>query len=303
MAKDEQSLAKSRANRSAFIAEYGMVPHSIIKHDMSDKAIDLSATSKSYASTANINKIKDADQKQKIQFRSGIFKVSGQGSRSGALSRFPQNIGRFMVKFYCPENGTVYDPFAGHNSRMQLVYEVGRNYIGVDVCSEFMQANRQIKETLLTRNKRKLMKSGSYIRLFEQSSSNKVPLGSCGANYTITSPPYWDIEYYGPEDEQLGKSKTFDEFMRKLKAHIAENYRILKPGAYCTWFVNDFVKNKVFYCYHAELIRVFLEVGFTLHDIVIVDLGQPITAAFIETIKITKRAAKRHEYAITFRKE
>ena len=29
----------------------------------------------------------------------------------------------------------------------------------------------------------------------------------------ITSPPYWDIETYGDEPEQLGKQQTFQDFM------------------------------------------------------------------------------------------
>jgi len=302
MGKDEESLIHSRKNRQEFITEYGVIPHSIMVHNKNDKALDLSADVKSYGNTSQLHKKGTKNDLQRIQYEAGIFKVSGQGSGSGALSRFPQNIGRFFVKFYSPSKGTIFDPFAGHNSRMELVYSTGRNYVGTDICAEFMKANRKIKHLLEKDNGSKLLKKSGKIILYEKSSASLPEIPSSLADYTITSPPYWDVEYYGPEEEQLGKAKTFDKFMELLTFHIKENFRILKPGSYCTWFVNDFVKNKVFYCYHAELIKAFQLVGFTLHDIVIVDLGNPILGAFVETIKKTKRSAKRHEYAITFKK-
>lgn len=297
MGKDLESLEKSRRNRQQFIFEYGFIPTSIMHREIGDKSLDLCAETKSYTSTHHKQRSKEGFSANDT----GFF-VSGSGSRSGALSRFPQNIGRFFVKFYSKKNDIVYDPFAGHNSRMQLCYEQGRNYIGVDVCNSFMNANEKIRDILYKGSKKSLLKNKCTISLLHQSSSNVHQIKSEFADYTITSPPYWDIEYYGDEPEQLGNAKSFKQFMELLSKHIQENFRILKSGSYCTWFINDFVKNKVFYCYHAELIDCFSLCGFQLHDIVIVDLGYPMSGCFLKSIEASMRSAKRHEYAITFRK-
>jgi DNA modification methylase len=181
---------------------------------------------------------------------------------------------------------------------MQLTYEALRNYIGVDISKEFMVHNKQIQAIIQNRG---ILKSDNTIILIEGSSS-KVDLPDNHADFTITSPPYWNIEYYGNEPEQLGNAKTYQKFLELISVHIKENYRILKSGAYCCYNVNDFIKGGVYLTYHADLIPIFLNVGFVLHTIYIIDLGLPVQAAFVQHIKKTMRFPKRHEYILTFRK-
>ena len=303
MAKDLESLTESRKKRAEFKAKFGLIPESIMKHDHADKGLDIVVGNKgrAYGDTGTLIK-KDRFKDYDSRLAADSFSISGRSVRAGALSRFFQNIGRFFVEFYCPEGGTVYDPFAGHNSRMGLTHSCNRHYIGVDVSSNFMEANREIRKAILSASQSGFLSNDCSIKLYERSSADvpEVPNGT--ADYTITSPPYWDLEYYGDEPEQLGNAKTFPSFMEHLTEHIRENHRILKPGSYCSWFINDFVKDKVFYCYHAALIKAFTDVGFVLHDITVIDLGYSLGTAFLQTILKTKRFAKKHEYACTFKK-
>lgn len=292
--KNLESLAKSRQIRNEFISEFGEVPTSILVNDRTDRAIDLvKGQGRDYKTISR--KIAKSDQ---TAGEIRAWETSHRGARQGALSAFPQNVGRTLVKFYCPKDGIVYDPFAGHNSRMQLTYETGRSYIRVDVSKEFMFYNKQIQTLIENKG---LLKSGNTITLIEGCSS-KVNLPDNYADFTVTSPPYWDIEYYGDEPEQLGNAKTYQQFLELLSVHIKENFRILKPDTYCCWSINDFVKGGIYHTYHADLIPIFLNAGFILHTIYIIDLGLPVQAAFVQTIRKTMRFPKRHEYILTFRK-
>jgi hypothetical protein len=304
MGKDEKSVEESRKNRQDFIFKFGFVPESIVLHNKLDRAPDLvvSEGARDYSSVTAYKPTKDQQTTIFHTLNKANLSMSSRSVRAGALSRFSQNIGRFFVKFYCPDNGIVYDPFAGHCSRMNLVHEAERHYIGVDLSHVFMEANRAIKEMILDNDRGKLIGNDCSITLYEQSSSSVPQVVSNSADYTITSPPYWNIEKYGDEPEQLGNAKSFDSFMVFLTEHVRENYRILKPGAYCTWFINDFAKDGIFYCFHAALIEAFKSVGFTLHDITIVDFGTSMGKAFLHTILKTKRFAKRHEYGVTVQK-
>ena len=295
--KTEESLVYSRKVRSDFLFRMGLqdVPHSILYHDRADLASDVPiAGGRDYGSFSLVHKTKDRRMRK-------IFKTSNMSCRAGGLSRFPQNIGRMLVKFYCPERGTVYDPFAGHNSRMELVHRTGRNYIGVDVSHEFMESNRKIKDGL-TKQKGLLEHMRGTIRLIEGSSASVPGVPDEWADFTITSPPYWNLEYYGNEPEQLGKAKTYKSFLELLYPHVMENYRILKPGSFCIWCINDFVQDKVFYPYHIDISSLFVRAGFNLHNIYVTDLGQPIVASFLHTLIITKRFPKRHEYCVVGQK-
>lgn len=291
--KNWESLAKSRKIRSDFIHIFGCVPTSILARDGKDEAID--TISKDSYGKSSLLRRKGETNKQKLK----AFGSSSMGCAGGGLSKFPQNIGRLLVRFYCPENGLVYDPFAGHNSRMQLTYECGRNYIGVDVCHEFMHENRRIRHHLLSDNA--LLKPNVTITLIEGSSAH-VDLPDEIGDFTVTSPPYWDIEYYGDEIEQLGNAKTYDKFLELLSAHIKENYRLLKPGSFCCWCINDFKKSGKYYAYHADLIPLFTTAGFELHTIYIIDLVGSLQASFVQSIILSKAFPKRHEYCMVFHK-
>ena len=298
------SLDKSRNLRDSFLLQFGCIPTSILTYDKKDRSIDVHAAD-SYVNTSVVKKYSkhyDGHRKEIPNFDK-IFNASGANVRLGALSRFPQNIGRLLVQFYCPEKGTVYDPFAGHNSRMQLTFELGRNYAGVDISKEFMEANRSIRRHLIRRARQSLLSNDVIpsIRLFECSSS-KVDLPNDSCDFTVTSPPYWNIEHYGDEPEQLGNAKTYEGFLDLLRLHIVENYRILKSESFCCWCINDFKIDGIYRPFHADLIPYFVNAGFVLHTIYIIDLGRPIHASFVQWILKLKAFPKQHEYCLVFRK-
>ena len=299
--KNVKSLRVSRRFRSDFISKYGFVPCSILindRHSTKDVLDVARDTGRRYSD----QRLRCKDEND-FQLKKGFdeaFYFSRRGALHGALSTFPQNIGRLMVEFFCPLDGIVYDPFAGHNSRMQLVYGCQRHYIGVDISKEFMKYNFLVRNELL--KPKGFFKNEATITLIEGSSAKVDRVESSYADFTLTSPPYWDIEYYGDEPEQLGNAKTYEDFLNLIFPHVQENFRILKLGAYCCWFINDFFKEKIFYPYHCDLYYLFVDAGFTPDNIYIVDLGQPLQAAYVQQIEKAKRFPKRHEYCLVFRK-
>jgi SAM-dependent methyltransferase len=247
------------------------------------------ATSKWGIGSENHNNLK-SDRLKKSAFR-----VSGMGCKSGALSTFPQNVGRTILLLYSNPGDMVFDPFAGHNSRMDLCISNGRHYIGCDLSTDFMRFNRKRAE--------KLQEDYQDARItLHHCDSRKVPVESGSGDFTITSPPYWDIEFYGDEPEQLGKSETYKGFLGGLKRVMRENFRVLKPGAFAAWFVNDFRKKGQFYLYHMDVIRLARKVGFIAHDLLVVDLGRSIRDCFANQTMKTRILPKRHEYGLIFLK-
>lgn len=229
--------------------------------------------------------------------RDGRFDVSGQGVGAGALSIFPQNIGRAVVNLYSRPGDLVVDPFAGHNSRMELCVRLGRHYQGYDVSRAFMELNEAKAATLR-------QDYASTIRLHLQDARAMMWSPDAVGDFTITSPPYWDVEEYGDEPEQLGRlAGGYEGFLEGLAAVARENYRALRSGAYAVWFVNDFRRRGRFYPYHRDTMRVLEDAGFVIWDMMITDLGPPIRAAFATQIVDQRILPKQHEYGIVVRKE
>ncbi len=292
MAKDNQSLSQSRQIRNMLLGKWGRIPNSIFRVNWS-KSTNIDLSERSYAA-----------HKKETSYANTPFALSSIGARHGDLSRFPQDLGSFLVNFLCAESGVVIDPFAGHNSRLELVYRAGRSYIGLDVSAEFMRGNYKIRDMLYHENSMSMMPSPASITLIEADSREMlkyVPKNT--ADFLITSPPFYDIEDYGNEPEQLGRAKTYRDFLYALQVVFGNCYSVLKPGAFAAIEVNDFRRDGIFHPYHADAIERLRNVGFIIHDIIIVDYGTGFLQAFASDIEHHHIVCKVHSYIIVARKK
>ena len=85
--------------------------------------------------------------------------------------------------------------------------------------------------------------------------------------YLYEQPASKEIRYYGKKnydifDVRIGYKKSYEEFLAGIKRILTESKRVLKTGKYCAFNINDFRKDGKFYAYHADIIRLGLEVGF-----------------------------------------
>jgi len=297
------ALRESREVRESVIAKYGFIPSSILHHKRSDKPIDLSKIEDGRSYTGQERYHIETNTENEVLRELSIYKRRGSGARFGALSSISQNVGRCLIDIYCPKDGTVYSPFCGHGGDLCMTFYSDRHFIGVDVAEKFIEQNKRIADMLVTERNYGLLPGAKDIRLYCGSSASVPAIPDGSADFTITSPPYWCLEDYGPEAEQLGKALTYEQFLENLYPCVTENYRILKPGAFCSWFVNDFRLGGKFYPYHIDVFALFIKAGFIPFNIYIVDLGASFLEAFVQKTLQTKIFPKRHEYCLLFTKE
>lgn len=305
------AVMASRGNYTDLIQYFGgsrdNLPSSVMKAAKAklSKAFDAPGVDRSYSETSPLTKERKAtrhrasteaelrDPKRSKTLRA-TFQVSGSGAAADNISTFWQDVGRSIVLMYTKAGDTVVDPFAGHNSRMELCARCGRNYIGHDLSKDFMRFNRkrakQLREEFPSLN----------IELHEGDSRKLAAKTECG-DFTITSPPYWDIEDYGDEPEQLGKN-TYEGFLEGMQQVMNENFRVLKPGAFAAYFINDFRRDGKFYPYHYDIMTLGVKAGFENWDMLIVDLGRGFGDIFINQYLAQMRLPKRHEYGVIFKK-
>lgn len=302
--KTDQALAYSRQRRREILKLFnGELPSSIMRVEQRKKrASDLSWSTYEEVRKRNLDEQlkKRLDGQTKHpgltpQAYAKAFGISGGGVRYGALSGFFQNVGRIVVRLYSNVGDTVVDPFAGHNSRMELVVSEGRHYRGYDVSERFMEHNRNLVKGLQFRYPMK-------IRLLCEDSRNMYKTPGEYGDFTLTSPPYYDLEFYGDEPNQLGKAFSYEHFLEGLTSVAQENYRVLKEGAFCIWFINDFRRGGIFHAYHVDVFEILKMVGFTPHDMIIVDLGKAFRQVFAGRVMDEKILPKQHEYGIVMRK-
>ena len=145
--KTMAALAASQMGINELLRFYGgshLIPSSVMvqRRIKPDETRDALASERSYVnSLPEANKRAIADPKLAGAIK-GMHRMNS-GSLTGALSKFPQDIGAAIVKFYADPGSLVVDPFAGHNSRMELCVRAGYDYIGCDLSTEFMEFNKE----------------------------------------------------------------------------------------------------------------------------------------------------------------
>lgn len=300
MAKTVEDLEKSRRIREEVIKKYGEVPKSVWEPDYAWGKQVIELDSRKQQAVA-LKKHEKMDYDRRLTKAFSMSSQNVRGKQSG-LSTFPPDLARRIVEYYSKKGDTVLDPCCGHNSRMQVTYELERNYIGYDVCKEFMDFNRRVAKEIQGDGEQSLMFTPTTtITLREQSSEKMVELDET-IDMIYTSPPYWDVEFYDEHPEQLGYKKTYDEFLTGTGRIIDECWRVLKKGGYCIFNINDFRKDGHYYMYHADIARLMERATFKLWDIIVVKWSSCIGACFASQIDSRKVVAKSHEYLIVGKK-
>src|SRR5262252_2091157 len=303
MGKTVEDLIESREMREKNLRDYGgEAPTSILRYDKKTMALDLIVENeRSYENTADYGAYDSTSALGKVF---GVSSRTCRGEGAG-LSRFPQNVGRTLLLLYTKAGDRVVDPFAGHNSRLELCFRANRSYWGNDISAKFQAANARVLEVLHEERKSDMFQSSEEAPIVRLTTgdSRKLPWDSGIGDFTITSPPYYCLEHYGDEPEQLGNNaRSYQHFLDRLFDVMKENLRVLKSGRFCVWCVNDFRFDGIFRSYHSDVIRLMNKAGFVQHDIAIIDLGSSIAAAFVNQIFERKLLPKRHEYALIFQK-
>ena len=294
-----EKLKKSRQDSQKMKDYFGLMPLSVLrgmqKSEFTKSLFFYQHESGTSVSSLN-EKIADKMVKSGSDIKTAKTKRCGQsgcGRGAAGLSIMPACLVEFFIKYYCPKGGLYFDPFAGQGIQMQVAKILGVDYIGYDISKKFMAFNNSVKD--------KIDDGKTRIELFNRDSRDIHLPANC-VDFCFTSPPYWNIEDYGDEPEQLGKN-TYEGFLAGMGQIAKELYRIFKPGGYCVINVNDFRMNGKFYNYHGHIINLFEHAGWKQHDIWIIDSLVACTPQiFARDFNNKKIAPKVHEYALVFKK-
>ncbi len=206
------------------------------------------------------------------------------------LSVFPAEWACFIVDYFSSEGDKILNPFVARGSVVVPAAVMRREVYGVDVNSLFIKIAKD-------RIRKIKGKEG-----FVLGDSRNIPFRSNSFDLVAGSPPYFDREFYGFVQGNIGLSNTYQEFLEELGKIIQECFRVLKSKKYFVININDFRVQGKLVPYHADIIYLGTKAGFTLHDIIIVEVGN-FTQAFKKRNRENRITAKTHEYLIVFKKQ
>jgi 16S rRNA G966 N2-methylase RsmD len=163
-----------------------------------------------------------------------IIKDFIENSQLGGTSVFDPVLCEIAYKWFCKENGTVLDPFAGGSVRGIVASKVGRQYIGIDLRQEQVQANEEQVLTICENNHPKYI-VGSSENVVEMIGALKE---TPEIDMIFTCPPYYDLEQYSENPQDLS-TLNHDEFDNIYEDIIIKSVSLLSENSFSVFVVGD----------------------------------------------------------------
>lgn len=211
------------------------------------------------------------------------------------VSTFDPALCELIYNWYCPENGTILDPFSGGSVRGIVANYLGYNYTGIDIRQEQIDSNREQSLKLLPVDKQPQYYVGdSNVVLTEL-----MPM----YDLVFSCPPYADLEAYSEMKEDLS-TMEYNEFIKVYAEIIKKAVAKLKSGGYACFVVGDIRDKKGFYRdFISHTKQAFINAGAGLYNEAI--LLQPLGTAMLRAGKIFEaggKLTKVHENVLIFKK-
>jgi DNA modification methylase len=141
-------------------------------------------------------------------------------------SVFNPMVAIWILNLFGPENGLVYDPFAGGGTRAIVTVKKGLDYVGMEIRQDEVEAvNERLKNNKVD------------AEIICGDSKDAFQIKNQSADFLMTCPPYYNMEKYNGGNNDLSMCESYDDFLRGIEQVIIESFRILKSGSLSCWVV------------------------------------------------------------------
>lgn len=219
---------------------------------------------------------------------------------TAGVSIFDPVLMETMLAWFCPANGKVIDPFAGGSVRGLVSAFTGREYVGMDLRQEQIDANEEAYEELADMEDFR----GEPLR---------HPTWLCGDSTTIadvvdgeydfmlTCPPYADLEVYSDDPRDISNME-YPQFVSTYKDIIKKATSLLKENAYAVIVIGEVrSKDGSYYNFVGDTIDAFREAGLRYYNEII--FTSPVGTGALRANRVFgtyRKVVKLHQNVLVF---
>ena len=161
-----------------------------------------------------------------------------------------------LYNWFCPVNGTVYDPFAGGSVRGVIAEILNRHYIGIDLSERQIDANRREGDRLSVYPAWHCDDSKNADKYIDDETADMI----------FSCPPYHNLEKYSNHPLDLS-NMNYTDFITAYTDIINIACRKLKNDRFAVFVVGDIRDKQGFYRgFTDETKRIFEGVGLHLYN-------------------------------------
>lgn len=236
-------------------------------------------------------KIKDRGQARQVQVISKSLQKYNDEHYEDASILDPV-LSEIMLKWFAPENGDVFDVFAGDTVFGYVSGYLGYNFTGIELREEQCHFNLEACNGL----------PAQYICDDGRNVNNHIELES--QDMFFSCPPYFDIEVYSDLENDASNQKTYAEFYRIIDTAFSNAIKCLKDNRFAVVVCGDIRNKKTgeYYRFPDDIKATFQKNGMLFYnELILVD---NIGTARLRATKYmeVRKVAKTHQNVLVFYK-
>ena len=163
------------------------------------------------------------------------FSARGADAKQAeSVSEFDPYLAELMYRWFSNEGDTILDPFAGGCVRGVVASVLGRQYEGIDLNLEQVFANRNQYKDL---QERYTNLAGSARWVWDDS-DKYLGMSDC-ADMVFTCPPYYNLEQYTTDPNDLSRQPTYADFLNKYSSILYKASKGLNDNSFFVIVVSE----------------------------------------------------------------
>lgn len=175
------------------------------------------------------------------------------------VSVFDPALCEVLYHWFCPENGSILDPFAGGSVRGIVANYLGYKYSGIDIRQEQVDSNREQAMSILPLDNQPQWYVGDSNKLLDDKWNVEFDM-------VMSCPPYADLEVYSDLEEDIS-NKPYNQFLELYESIIAKSCKLLKKGGYACFVVGEVRDKNGFYIgFVPDTIKAFEKCGMRFYN-------------------------------------
>jgi len=175
------------------------------------------------------------------------------------VSIFDPVLCEILYHWFCPDGGTILDPFAGGSVRGIVANYLGYKYSGIDIRQEQVDSNREQGMDILPIENQPQWYVGDSNELLNDNWTTKFDM-------VMSCPPYADLEVYSDLEGDIS-NKPYKQFLELYESIITKSCKLLKVGGYACFVVGEVRDKNGFYIgFVPDTIKAFEKCGMKFYN-------------------------------------
>jgi hypothetical protein len=160
----------------------------------------------------------------------------GPDAYTNGTSVFDPVLCELAYRWWCPPAGAVLDPFAGGSVRGIVAGRLGLDYIGVDLRPEQVAANQEQAEVIGPGDRGR---PPVWVTGDSRDITPAWPAEGQEFDLVFSCPPYYDLEQYSDDPDDLSNAADYDRFTADYRQIIARACARLAPDRFAVFVVGE----------------------------------------------------------------